>query len=275
MPNPLVAMIGGSVGSAVVSKKASDKATDASVAASQDSNALQKYIYDNNVELSEPQRIAGGNALMALQHEMGLPTGEFASYGAKEEAENPVEKVGGAATPEPEFTWKRGPGRDEPMIKVFKDDPQVGDNGLSGGPAKPIMDDPQVSEAPYEYKGYEASKGYHVQLDQGNQAIDRRNSAGGSRLGGAALKEAMRFNTGLASQDYGNYYNRLASMAGMGQTAVSQQAAAGQNYANAYGQNVTNAANARASGYENNASIFSNTVGNLGNIYGAYKGGAF
>ncbi len=67
-------------------------------------------------------------------------------------------------------------------------------------------------QAPQEfaYKDFEfqADPGYAFRQQQGQQAIDNRAASGGSYFSGAALKAAADFNSGLASQEYGNAYNR-------------------------------------------------------------------
>lgn len=136
---------------------------------------------------------------------------------------------------------------------------------------------------------YQADPGYGFRISQGENAINRSAGAAGSRYSGATLKALQRFNSNLASQEYGNAYNRfntdignrfnrLSSLAGTGQTAVSQIGAAGQNTANnigAAGQTAAtnsgnalqNAAAARASGYVGVGNAINGTIGNLANNY--------
>jgi hypothetical protein len=73
-------------------------------------------------------------------------------------------------------------------------------------------------------------------------------------------------NAALASQNYNNYTNRLASLAGIGQTSATnignQAIATGQGIS----ANMLAAGNARASGIQNSASGFNNAVqGGLSN----------
>lgn len=82
--------------------------------------------------------------------------------------------------------------------------------------------------------------GYQFQLKQGNLALNSANSAGGSALSGAAMKNLMGFNQGLAATNYGNYFNqfqtqqnnifnRLQGIASMGQNAAGNLGTAGAN----------------------------------------------
>lgn len=81
--------------------------------------------------------------------------------------------------------------------------------------------------------------GYQFGLDQGQQAISRRIAASGGRVSGQAIKAAARFGTDYATAGYGAAYqrrqdrlNRLAALAGIGQSSTGASAAAGANAAN-------------------------------------------
>lgn len=50
--------------------------------------------------------------------------------------------------------------------------------------------------------------GYQFNLEQGEQALARRQAAGGNYFSGAALKDAQRFGQGLASTTYNDAFNR-------------------------------------------------------------------
>ena len=56
---------------------------------------------------------------------------------------------------------------------------------------------------------------------QGLQALDRSAASKGTLQSGGQAKGAQEFGQGLASQQYGNYFNRLLSLAGIGQGAAS------------------------------------------------------
>lgn len=104
------------------------------------------------------------------------------------------------------------------------------------------------------------SPDYQFNLQQGQQAIDRSLASRGRALSGAGVKAGARYASGLASSEYGNFYNRLASQAGLGQAATGSTAAAGANAANnigaAYMQNGAN----RASAYTMGAQGVNNAV---------------
>ena len=125
---------------------------------------------------------------------------------------------------------------------------------------------------------YQADPGYQFRLDQGEKGINNAAAARGSRYSGATLKALARFNSDQASQEYGKAYdrynndvstrfNRLASVAGVGQTATNQTSAAGQAYATQAGDAIQSAGTARASGYVGTANAVNGAVGQIGNYY--------
>lgn len=130
---------------------------------------------------------------------------------------------------------------------------------------------------------WQTDPGYEFRLAEGEKGINRAAAARGGFNSGGALKDLSRFNSNLASQEYGNAWNRLAGLAGLGQTATSQLAQLGQGYSQMYGANETGkgnalaagqvgAANARASGY----GAIANSIGNAMTGYagaGGFGGG--
>ena len=104
---------------------------------------------------------------------------------------------------------------------------------------------------------FEADPGYQFQLAEGEQAANRAAAARGGYNSGRTLKELMRYGQGLASTTYqdaynryntdqSNLYNRLAGIAGTGQTAATTLGNAGANYAANVGNTLTGGANAQA-----------------------------
>lgn len=104
---------------------------------------------------------------------------------------------------------------------------------------------------------FEADPGYQFQIAEGEQAANRAAAARGGYNSGRTLKELMRYGQGLASTTYqdaynryntdqSNLYNRLAGIAGTGQTAATTLGNAGANYAANVGNTLTGGANAQA-----------------------------
>lgn len=81
---------------------------------------------------------------------------------------------------------------------------------------------------------FEAGPGYDFRLGEGERALGRYMGARGLSQSGRAMKEALRYGQGMATDEYDRGLNRLLAMAGMGQTANAQGANA-LNTAGAYG----------------------------------------
>lgn len=90
---------------------------------------------------------------------------------------------------------------------------------------------------------------YQFRLSEGLKALDRQAAARGGLISGGALKAAQGYGQSMASQEYQNAFNRLSSLAGIGQTATNNMGNAAGNFGVNAGQNYMGAANARASGY--------------------------
>lgn len=128
--------------------------------------------------------------------------------------------------------------------------------------------------------------GYKFRLDQGMQALQNSAAARGGLLSGNTAQAITNYAQDYASNEYSNVYNRafglysdklnrLASLAGVGQTAAGQANSASQgasgNVANILlgsgqqiGQDIQNAGAATASGYAAGANAFGGAVGGIG-----------
>lgn len=121
-----------------------------------------------------------------------------------------------------------------------------------------------------DYSAFYESPDYNFTYDQGMRAVEQslaRRGLGGPENSGAAMKELTRFGQGLASQQFNNYRNSLAAMAGIGQTATSQLGAMGQQVAANVGAGQRAAGDARASSYLNQGQA----VSNIADSYAQYS----
>jgi hypothetical protein len=122
---------------------------------------------------------------------------------------------------------------------------------------------------------------YQFRLDQNLGAIENSAAARGMQLSGSTLKDLSRFSQDFASQEYGNAYgrymgqqndqfNRLASLAGIGQSASQATGATAANalgnMGNQIGQNIIGAGNATAAGQVGAANAMGSSLNNMGNF---------
>ena len=107
---------------------------------------------------------------------------------------------------------------------------------------------------------FKADPGYAFRLTEGQKQLDRSAASRGGLLSGGAMKAATRYGQDMGSQEYTNAFNRyqaertarlapLQALTGMGQTTAQQVSNAGQTMATNVGNDITNSAAARASGY--------------------------
>jgi hypothetical protein len=129
---------------------------------------------------------------------------------------------------------------------------------------------------------FTASPGYEFRREEGLRGIDRGLAARGLLNSGGADKARMRYADGLASSEYDTYANRLAALAGVGQSATAATSAAGQAATSGIGDARTqignaavNAGNARASSFANTGSAINGTVNNLASLYLYNQNGGF
>ena len=125
---------------------------------------------------------------------------------------------------------------------------QVGVNALAD------LENPDF-QRDFTMSDFQADPGYQFRMNEAMKAIQGSAAAKGNLNSGATLKAITRFGQDYASNEFGNArnrfiedrdkrFNRLATLAGIGQTATGQTANAGANYANQTSQNLTNMGNA-------------------------------
>jgi hypothetical protein len=170
---------------------------------------------------------------------------------------------------------------------------QVGVNALPDLVAASYYD-------PFTIDKFQADPGYGFRLKEGLRALENSAAARGGLLSGNAMRGITRYGQGLASEEFGNAFNRyqtgfasrlnpLQALTGVGQTSSNTLTGAagnlGAGMAGAYGQfgagtasaygnlgsalaaNAINAGNARASGYMGTANALSSAVGQGLNYY--------
>ena len=112
------------------------------------------------------------------------------------------------------------------------------------------------------------SPGYQFRREQGLDAMQNSAAARGTLSSGNTLKALQSYGDGLASQEFNNYSNRLASLAGVGQTAATNLGALGANAAGQAGNATMAAGAARASGYVGQANAFNGGLNQLSQLGG-------
>lgn len=146
------------------------------------------------------------------------------------------------------------------------------------------------------YKGdefkFQADPSYAFRQQQGQDAIQSSAAAQGGLLSGSTLKALTQYNSNLASQEYGNAfnrwqstdnnnyerfnadqinrYNRLSNLVGIGQNAAAQVGNAGAQTSQAVANNTMAGANSIAAGQIGSANAWANAAQQIGTVGTAY-----
>jgi hypothetical protein len=259
--------------------KAQGRAADAATAES-------SRQYDQTRNDLAPYRAAGTNALDEISRLYGWAP---SSQAAQREADLQPVYHGGQALPQGTTVVRTGGSN----YDVMYNGQRIG--GLSKGGAEgrftpaqgvnvdQLLADQQMQARSQQATGPSAGTGqpdmshfytspdYTFRRDEGNRGIEGSFAARGMGQSGNALRALTEFNSNLAAGEYGNYFNRLAGVAGVGQTATNQTAAFGADAASQAGRNALYAGNARASGIQGQADAWGNTAQGLASLYGYYN----
>jgi len=227
MPNPLIIAAGIGAGTSLIG---SSQAASAQRSAANTASSTELAMFNQNREDQAPWRNAGTSALSQLLSDLGL---EDPSQTAAQPSAGGYYDAASGQWVEQAAAPAAAPARREGYGQLLRNFTQA---------------------------DYQQDPGYEFRLQQGEQAINRNALARGRYNSGGTLKELQRYNSGQASQEYGaaydrfnqnqtNRFNRLASIAGVGQTATNALNADRSATAGRIGENALQAGNATAAGY--------------------------
>ena len=246
---PIGALVGATVVGAGTSLISGSKQAGAIEDASAQTDATNRYIYDTTRADYAPARQVGQGALYKLADMYGVsrpttPTG-----------------MQGLPTQQPDALVPQGafwPALHN--VVGWNGVPQTGVAGQAGTTGGP-------SAMTAGFDGFQTSPGYQFRTNEAMKAIERSAAARGGLRSGATMDALQRRVQGVASDEYENFANRLASLAGVGQSATAGSAQSGQAYANQQSQTNMAAGNARASAYANTGNAINQGIGNLAGAY--------
>ena len=116
------------------------------------------------------------------------------------------------------------------------------------------------------------SPGYQFTRNEAFRDIGNQFSARGGAQSGNALRALQDRGANLASQDYGNWFNQQASLAGLGQTSAQSLGSLGQNNANNVSNLLGQQGNARASGIEGQTNAMTGGLADFLSWYNRRRG---
>lgn len=298
----------GTIGAAVIGSNATQSAADTQANAANSSTAFQEQMFQSEQNNLAPFLTSGTNSLAALQQLYGLtPTSSGAtgpgSAAPAQTPDNPSVAAARAANPSlanaPVYMapqgeiffnvggqWVDNQGQPASNYGVIVPASAAAPGGTSTAPVNsqnvlnsPLLRAPTTAD-------FQSSPGYNFQLQQGTNAITNNASALGGVNSGNTLKALQGYGTGLANQDYWNFYNAftgnqnrvatsLGSLAGAGQNAAANLGSAGSNLGTQVGNNNAAAANATSANSVAQGNIQNNALqsllngGSFQNLFGS------
>ena len=229
------AIIGGAIIGGGMSLIGSSRAAGAASDASRNATQAELQMYNQSRTDLAPYRERGYQALDMISQLYGLPSVQTGTAGAA-----------------PSYT-PSGAGGITGFMQNLGNAARAGAGGSTAGRTY------GTAPATRDLSAFYTSPNYEFVRDEGMKGITNLASARGG-IGGQALRQGAQFAGNLASGEFNNYVNRLASIAGIGQTAVNTGVAAGSNTAGNLANIYTNAGNARASSYLAGAGGVNNAI---------------
>ncbi len=114
-----------------------------------------------------------------------------------------------------------------------------------------------------DLSGFFTSPGFEFVREEGLRGIENRFAAQGGAQSGNALRRLAEFNTGLASQEFGNFFNRQLNLAGLGAGPVQAGVQAGTQISGNISNALQRQGDVRASGILGANQAVQGTLGNL------------
>lgn len=118
-----------------------------------------------------------------------------------------------------------------------------------------------------DFSSFKNSPDYQYARDQTQQGIERGAAMRGSLYSGGTNVDLANALNGIASQNYNNFYNRLADLSGTGRSTASGLGGLGMNMATNIGNNLQDAGKARASAYSAIGDTNSQLAAGIGGIF--------
>jgi hypothetical protein len=239
MPDPITAIAAGSIVGAGASIYGANKGASAVKKAAKKAADTELQMYQQSREDLAPYRQVGYGALDMLAKLYGVPTGGSAPAAAG--GYGPAGSLtGGMQTGGPfgrlgDSVFNAATGKMDPR------QPLSGGSAAGGAPAT------------RDLSGFYASPDYQFRMQQAMKSLGNTYAARGLQNSGPEAAALLQRSGDLASGEFNNYVSRLASLAGIGQTATNTTAQLGANTAGNLSNIYVNAGNARASTYANMA----------------------
>lgn len=261
-----VAVAGATVVSGALGANAARRAGRAGQQSADAATAESARQYDQTRQDFAPWRTTGAGAINQLGRLFGLPTASAPLLEMRNGVPIANEQLY-ASNPEYRQRWDQLLSQHQSQFGGgYTADSDV--NWIEGALRDTV---PVEQQSGPDMSAFFQSPGYQFRRDEGTRGLERTAAARGGAFSGNALRALAEFNSGLASQEFGNYFNQLSNIAGLGQTATNATAAYGADHAANAGRNALYAGDSRASGIIGQANAYGNALQGLGGLYGYYS----
>lgn len=132
----------------------------------------------------------------------------------------------------------------------------------------------QNATAQSAFQGFTQTPAYQFPLQQGNLALNRQLASAGLTSSGGALKDAIGYNQGFASQGLNSYLGQLAGLSNLGQNSALGVGQQGNQAANNVANTQGYIGNANAAGIMGGAAGLNQAIGSgISGLVGNNNGG--
>ena len=276
-----IAAVGG-LASAAIGASASKKAAAAQSDAADKAAQVQRDAITQARIDAYPWALTGANALYVLMDELGIPRPKTPIL--PDLTQGPF-GVGGSTTAQPQPAQTLAPQPQNPRNNMMgsgsasepgNQQPFMGN--VQPTTAAPVAGTPSPFKPPDQIPmtaatGFRETPGYQFRVSEGEKGVLNNLAALGMKNSGKALKSLESFRQGLADQTYDNWLNRIAGVAGSGQTQTNTNNSQMLGTASQIGGLMQDAGQARASGYVGAANAWQNGIGGVANALGQWGGG--
>jgi len=258
------------IGGALIGADAAGDAADAQAGAAANTDATNRYIFNQQQSNQAPFREAGLTANNRLSYLLGLGP----DAGSVDASDKYGQLLNAAET---DHRRRYGVGLDgadqvaadawraQLLERARREAGTTGGGGSAEGGYGSLL-------KKFGMEDFEADPGYQFRMSEGMRGVEGSAAARGGLLSGAAQKAIQKYGQGLASQEYGNAYgrytsdqtntyNRLAGIVNSGQGAANQINNAAGQFAQNTASNNAALGNAQAAGAIGQANAWTQGIG--------------
>lgn len=277
---------GATVAAGAYSANRAGAAARSQTRASQDAIAAQQESERRALDMQRPFYEGGYAATAAMMDMAGLDRSNLGSDARASGAQDRGLLVGDTLLPEGTTTKSVGKG----WYEVWNGGQRIGTLRPGGENGKFINDTGYDVESGFRssagnataaanpadlssYKKYDwkTDPGYEFRVGEGMRALERSAAARGILSSGGTIRSATRYAQDYASNEYQRVFDRIATIAGRGQSAATTGSNVVVNTGENVGRALVNAGDARASGYVAQGNAWANAATQGAMLYGSFN----